>query len=58
MKYPWGQALNDMVTSEEIFSQYFCIINNKFDFKDSVPEEERMTARKWAYDNFYMATMT
>ena len=47
-----------MVTSEEIFSQYFCIIDNKLDFKDSVPEEERMTARKWAYDNFYMATMT
>ena len=58
MKYPWCQALNDMVTSEEIFSQYFCIIDNKLEFKDSVPEEERMTARKWAYDNFYMATMT
>ena len=58
MKYPWRQALNDMVTSEEIFSQYFCIIDNKLDFKESVPEEERMTARKWAYDNFNMVPIT
>ena len=58
MKYPWCQALDDMVTSEEIFSQYFCIIDNKLDFKDSVSEEERMTARKWAYDNFNMAPIT
>ena len=47
-----------MDTSEEIFSQYFCIIDNKLDFKDSVSEEERMTARKWAYDNFNMAPIT
>lgn len=50
--YMWCKNLREMVNKEDIFSQYFCINENKFDFSISVTEEERINARKKAFDSY------
>lgn len=48
----WCKKLREMVDKEDLFHQYFSINDNKFDFAPNITEEERMKARKKAFDYY------
>lgn len=48
-KYPWCNDLKTLLEKEEKFSNYFTIKNEKFDFLDSISEEDKMSAWEKAY---------
>lgn len=50
--YPWCNNLRMLVENEKLFSDYFVIKDNKFDFADSVVEHERMLAREMVYNGY------
>ncbi len=50
--YTWCKNLREIVDKEVLFNQYFCIVNNEFDFSPNITEENRKRAREKAYD-FY-----
>ena len=51
-KYPWCADLKMILEKEEDFRNHFTIKDGKFDFLDSIPEEERMVAWEKAYNGF------
>ncbi len=51
-KYPWCVDLKMILEKEEAFRNCFVIKDGKFDFLDSIPEEERMVAWEKAYEGF------
>lgn len=50
--YMWCKNLREMVDKGDLFNQYFCINENKFDFSINVTKEERINARKKAFDYY------
>lgn len=52
MKYPWCVNLFKLVEKEKLFHEYFSIKDGKFDFADTVSEEDRIIAREKAYRNY------
>lgn len=50
--YTWCKNLRKIVDEEVMFNQYFCIVNDKFDFSPNITEEKRKKVREKAYD-FY-----
>lgn len=50
--YTWCKILREMVEKEILFKQYFCINENIFDFSINIKEEERIIARKKAFDYY------
>lgn len=52
MKYPWCANLCKLVEKEKFFHDYFTIKNGKFDFSDTVSEEDKAIARKEVFQNY------
>lgn len=52
LKYPWCANLKMILEKEEDFGNLFAIKDGKFDFLDSISEEERMVAWEKAYNGF------
>lgn len=51
MQYPWCKTLVELVDEELIFKEYFCIKDNKFNFRESITEEEKKRIREYVYLN-------
>lgn len=51
-KYPWCANLKMVTETEELFRDHFTIADGKFDFLDTVSEEDRAAAREKAYYNY------
>lgn len=49
MRYPWCVDLSTLVEKEKLFHDTFSIRDRKFDFLDSVAEENRKSAREKVY---------
>ncbi|MDE7446248.1 MAG: hypothetical protein K2N15_11205, partial [Lachnospiraceae bacterium] len=52
MQYPWCANLYNLVEKEKLFHDYFSIKEGKFDFSDTVSEEDKAIAREKAYQNY------
>lgn len=52
IRYPWCANLSTLVDHEKRFHDSFSIKDGKFDFLDSVSEEDRRTAREKVYRNY------
>lgn len=52
MTCQWCIALNELITSDEQFSKYFVIVDNKFGFRDAITDKEKMEAREWVFRNY------
>ena len=50
--YSWCKNLRMLVEKEKLFSDYFVIKDNKFDFADSIREHDRILARQKVYNNY------
>ncbi len=50
--YSWCNNLRMLVEKEKLFSDYFEIKDNKFDFADSIREQDRILARQKVYNNY------
>lgn len=50
--HPWGINLHKLIEKEKLFYEYFSIRDGKFDFSDTVSEEERAVAREKVYQNY------
>ncbi len=50
-KYPWCVALRDLV-EWGLFKDYFCVRESKFDFLETISQEEKSAIRTYAYDNY------
>lgn len=51
-RYPWCANLYRLVENEKLFQDCFLIMDSKFDFSDSVSEEDKRKAREKAYKNY------
>lgn len=51
-KYPWCANLNMLTETEALFRDHFLIEDGKFNFLDTVSEEDRAAAREKAYYNY------
>lgn len=54
LNYPWCSILKDITENDSQFSKYFYVTSNKFDFKETVSEEERIRAMELVYNNYYV----
>ncbi len=52
VRYPWCAHLKMLVEKEKLFRDCFVIKDGKFDFADSVTEEEKMRARETVYNDY------
>lgn len=52
LKYPWCKILKELTETNARFHKYFFITDKKFDFRESVTNEERVNAMKLVYDKF------
>lgn len=52
MQYPWCANLYNLVEKEKLFHDCFSIKEGKFDFSDTVSEEDKAIAREKAYQNY------
>ena len=50
--YSWCNNLRMLVEKEKLFSDYFAIKDDKFDFADSIREQDRILARQKVYNNY------
>lgn len=57
LNYPWCKILKNLTETNDRFSEYFCITDKQFDFKETVAEEERIEAMKYVYDNLHIARL-
>ena len=57
MQYPWCIALQELVVKEPLFSKYFSITGNKFDFLESISEDEKKRIREYVYIHRRRCTM-
>ncbi|GFI04169.1 hypothetical protein IMSAGC005_03021 [Lachnospiraceae bacterium] len=51
-KYPWCVNLCKLVEKEKFFHDNFSIKNGKFDFSDTVSEEDKAIAREEVFQNY------
>lgn len=51
-KYPWCANLKMLTETEALFQDHFLIEDGKFDFLDTVSEEDKAAAREKAYYNY------
>ena len=58
MQYPWCIALQELVVKESLFSKYFSVIGNKFDFLESISEDEKKRIREYVYIHRRRCTMS
>lgn len=52
MNYPWCENLCKLVEREELFNKFFCIKNSKFDFSETISEEEKDFIKDMVYENY------
>ena len=52
IRYLWCANLSTLVDNEKLFYDTFSIKDGKFDFLDTVSEEEREMAREKVYQNY------
>lgn len=52
VKYPWCINLYKLVEKEKLFYDYFSIKDGKFDFSETVSEEDKTIAREKVYENY------
>lgn len=50
--HSWGTNLHRLIEKEKVFYEFFSIKDGKFDFLDTITEEERAIAREKAYQNY------
>ena len=58
LKYPWCKILKELTETNPRFHKYFFTTDKKFDFRETVTEEERVNAMKLVYDTWSMKIIT
>ena len=58
LKYPWCKILKELTETNPRFHKYFFTTDEKFDFRETVTEEERVNAMKLVYDTWPMKIIT
>lgn len=57
LSYPWCNILKDITENDPQFLKYFYVSKNKFDFRETVPEEERIQVMEFVYNNYHMVPL-
>ena len=52
MQYSWCMLLSELMDSKTVFADVFEITDNNLEFKASVSDEYRLSARKSAFENY------
>ena len=52
VRYPWCANLSTLVDNEQLFHDTFSIKDGKFDFADTISEEDREMAREEVYQKY------
>lgn len=52
LKYLWCKILKELTETNPSFSEYFCITDRQFDFRERVTAKERIVVMKLVYDEF------
>ena len=58
LKYPWCKILKELTETNSSFHKYFFATDRKFDFRETVTDEERVNAMKLVYDTWSMKIIT
>lgn len=58
LKYTWCRVLKDVTENGSRFSKYFFFKDKDFDFRETVPEQDRIEAMKLVYDSFKSERIT
>ena len=57
LSYPWCNILKDITENDPQFLKYFYVSKNKFDFRETVAEEERIQAMEFVYNNDHVVPL-